>query len=30
MKNGKAQILIIDDDEKTREIMCLLLQKKGL
>ena len=29
MKNGKARILIIDDDEKTREIMGLLLQQKG-
>ena len=29
MKNGKARILVIDDDEKTREIMHLLLQEKG-
>jgi putative two-component system response regulator len=29
MKSRKAQILIIDDDEKTREIMGLLLQQKG-
>jgi putative two-component system response regulator len=29
MKNGKARILVIDDDEKTREIMRLLLREKG-
>ena len=29
MKNGKAQIMVIDDDEKTREILSLLLQQKG-
>ena len=29
MKDGKAQIIVIDDDEKTREIVCLLLQQKG-
>ncbi|HUI70734.1 MAG TPA: HD domain-containing phosphohydrolase [Spirochaetia bacterium] len=29
MKNGKARILVVDDDEKTREIMRLLLQEKG-
>jgi len=29
MENGKARILVVDDDEKTREIMHLLLQEKG-
>ncbi len=29
MKNRNARILVIDDDEKTREIMRLILEKKG-
>ena len=29
MENGKARILVVDDDEKTREIMHLLLREKG-
>jgi len=29
VKNRNARILVIDDDEKTREIMRLILEKKG-
>jgi cyclic di-GMP phosphodiesterase len=29
MENGKARILLVDDDEKTREIMRLLLKEEG-